>query len=359
MEDSSKKNEEKKDNLIVMNNLTSKDYAAEREKLRNAYKKADKKGRKSIDKVTLMLVMLGVCAVVLTVIFICMLSGIKFDSTEKGSTEELVANNTATTEGLFVTEQITDSTDEKLTEVTTKVKNPAHDADVEEITYMTKHMNDTWYNMDLYRAVCKDVPDEYFENVCFIGDSRTMGLMEYSILPKWHGFYKVGSTANAACLESAYTLDGDYYTNILNIIASIDYDAYYVGYGTNELGYGDSDKFIEELKIVIDCIKDYHPKAIIYVENILPMSKSYSDNNPSFSNSRANEYNQKLLRMCQEYGDVIYLDIASCMRDSDGAAVYDYISDGLHYTPEGYRKIMEFIRGAVVEKRAGNTEAEK
>ncbi|MBR6217672.1 MAG: SGNH/GDSL hydrolase family protein [Eubacterium sp.] len=350
----------KTDNLTIMNSLTSTDYAAERERLRSEYskKKMKKKDKSSSsskkpDKITITLGLLGVFAAVLIIVFISMMmgafgkkSGSKTGNSPAGSS--MAKSSETTVPGNSEDSSISEDTS---TEATTQNYVPVNDEDVEEMTYISKKLNDTWYNMDKYRALCKDVPDEYFDDVCFIGDSRTQGLLEYSVLPRRHGFYKVGSTANAACLESAYTLDGVNYTNILNIIASVDYDIFYVGYGTNELGYGDADKFIEELKVVIDCIREYHPNAIIYVENVLPMGSSFSQNNPSFSNSRANEYNRKLLKMCQEYGDLIYLDIASCMRDDDGAALYEYISDGLHYTPEGYRVIMEFIRGAVVEKR--------
>ena len=319
-----------------------KDYSAERDEIRKKYEK--KKHKRRISTSSVIIVVLFLVVIILIVLLIKLLSGIDLTG---GKKEE---NRTPADTG-SISSRVDNATGHSSESDTESTYIP-DDAYVDEIRYANLHMGDSWYSGDIYKPVCADVPDEYFEEVCFIGDSRTKGLLEYSELPRWRGFYKVGSTAAAACVENEYTLDGANYTNILDIIERVDYDIYYVGYGTNELGYGNSDKFIEELRVVIDRIKEYHPDAIIYVENVLPMGESYSANNPSFSNSRAEIYNEALKRMCQEYGDLIYLDIASSMRDPDtGAAKSDYIGDGLHYTVEGCREILKFIRGAVVEKR--------
>lgn len=329
------------------------DYASERERLREKYsgsgtKKPAKKPKKSkkVTPSTILLMVSLLLVVLLIVLLFIMLGHIEDAGDEKKSEED----NTSDTQ--VISSMVDTATEEESTASSRENTYIPNDESADEIIYANSHMGETWYNMDKYSALCKDVDDTYFEDVCFIGDSRTKGLLEYSVLPRWHGFYKIGSTAAAACMEREYTLDGSSYTNILNIIEWVDYDIYYVGYGTNELGYGDADKFIEELKVVIDKIRECHPDAIIYVENVLPMGQSFSDNNPGFSNYRAWKYNEALRKMCQEYGDLIYLDIASCMKDPEtGAAINEYIGDGLHYTPDGCKKIMEFIRGAVVEKK--------
>ena len=323
------------------------DYSSDREKIREKYEKktpAKKKEHITVASATITVSFLVV--IILIVFLIKLLAELEDNKKEEKKTETTEPVNTE------VISSRVDNTTEATTESSRENTYIPDDAGADEIIYANLHMGDSWYNGDIYKAVCKDVDDSYFEDVCFIGDSRTKGLLEYSILPKWHGYYKVGSTAAAACVEREYTIDGEYYTNILNIIESVDYDVFYVGYGTNELGYGDAAKFIEELKVVIDKIKECHPNAIIYVENVLPMGSYYSEHNSSFSNSRALTYNEALKRMCQEYGDLIYLDIASCMRDPEtGAAINEYIGDGLHYTPDGCKEIMKFIRGAVVEKK--------
>lgn len=301
--------------------------------------KGKRKRKNKIDKLTVVLIVAMISVSVLTCLFIKMLlelNGKSADEEEESTTEEAYSEDTGEPGSV---------TDFGWSEDIGKA-----DRD-EEREYVEKNLYDSWYNTDIYRALCEDVPDSYFEKVCFLGDSRTMGLLEYSVIPEWHGFYKVGSTAAAACIERAYTIDGENMMNILDIISNVDYDIYYVGYGTNELGYGDPDKFIEELKVVIDTIKEYHPTATVYIENVLPMGERFSDNNPNFSNERAVLYNKKIKEMCEESKDLIYLDIASLMTDENGTAKEEYISDGLHYTPEGYRVIMNYIKSAVVERR--------
>lgn len=223
--------------------------------------------------------------------------------------------------------------------------------DSEETIYKSNHFNNSWYNPNIYRALCTSVTDDYFDRICFFGDSRTKGLLEYSGLSVYHGFYKVGTTAAAACIEREYTDDYYYYGNILDMIERVDYDIYYIAYGTNDLGLGNSEQFINNMKVIVDHIKEYHPDAIIYIENILPMSYNFSINHPTFSNENAQEYNGALLQMCMDYDDLIYLDVASCMKKYDNSALDEYMADGLHYNNEGYKIIVDFIKSTVVEKR--------
>ncbi len=211
--------------------------------------------------------------------------------------------------------------------------------------------NNNWFNNELY-SIAPTAEDTYFETVCFLGDSRTKGLLEYSDLPDWNGYYEVGYTAKQACTNRIFTVDG--YSglyNMLEVVELIDYEIYYLGFGTNELPYNDSEKFIEEYKVLIDKIKSSHPDAVIYIESILPMGNNFSENNPSFSNERAEEYNEALLNMCKEYGDLIYIDIAECMKDESGAAIRGSTGDGLHYDPYYYQIIMEYIRNSVVDRK--------
>ena len=226
----------------------------------------------------------------------------------------------------------------------------------EELLYKEENFNRSWYNMDIYKAKCTELSDDYFDKICFLGDSRTKGLLEYSSLPAYHGFYKVGTTAYAACVEREYTADNYYYGNVLEMIERVDFDIYYVAYGTNDLALENPEQFIENMKVIIDHIKEYHPDAIIYVENILPMSKAFAEAHPKFTNGRAKGYNTALLKMCKEYGDLIYLDVAPCLTGLDGNAIGSYTVDGLHFNSEGYQRVIDFIKKTTVEKKDNKDE---
>jgi len=49
-------------------------------------------------------------------------------------------------------------------------------------------------------------------------------------------------------------------------------------------------------------------------------------------------------------GKLIYLDIASSVRGSDGTALESVISDGIHYTSTGYRMVIDYIKANTVTK---------
>ncbi len=209
--------------------------------------------------------------------------------------------------------------------------------------------SDFWYNAELYTDEEKK-DDVYFAGVCFIGDSRTKGLLVFSDLPSYHGFYEEGFTAKRACEEKAFTVRGkDGYYNVLKAIELCDDSVFYLGFGVNDM-YGDVDSYLKYYKKIMDKIYECHPDAIVYVESILPVSQKYEAKNPGFSNAKAQQFNQALKELCREDGRLIYLDVASVCYDEEGAANVDMVSDGIHYNRSGYAIIREYIKEHVVSK---------
>ena len=103
------------------------------------------------------------------------------------------------------------------------------------------------------------------------------------------------------------------------------------------------DIFIEDYKTFIDSVREIQPDATIYVENILPVSKKLSDEDEIYNNKNVKKFNKLLKRMCKDYGDIIYLDVASSVT-VDGALPADASTDGRHCNQEYCKKWLEYIR---------------
>ncbi len=107
---------------------------------------------------------------------------------------------------------------------------------------------------------------------------------------------------------------------VLDALELKKYDNIYISFGINELGWVYEDVFIEDYKIFIDAIREIEPDATIYVENILPVSQELSDEDEIYNNPNIEEFNKLLKAMCKDYGDVIYLDVASSVKSRRSAS---------------------------------------
>ena len=121
------------------------------------------------------------------------------------------------------------------------------------------------------------------------------------------------------------------------------YDNIYISFGLNELGWVYDDVFIDDYKAFIDAVREIQPDATVYVENILPVSKKLSDEDEIYNNKNVKKFNKLLKRMCKDYGDIIYLDVASSVT-VDGALPADASTDGRHCNKEYCEKWLDYIR---------------
>lgn len=203
-----------------------------------------------------------------------------------------------------------------------------------------------WANEEVFGKNPSDpIALQYFDDACFIGDSRTEGLMLYSNLVNIQGFaYKglnIGKLNEEECISVPGV--GDNLT-CYQAISNTSYDYYYCMFGINEIGWAYSDVFIECFNDLIDHILEANPNAIIYVESILAVTKEKSDTDDVFKIEKVNEYNELLIKMCKERGDVIYLDINAAVTDSSGYLPEEGSFDGIHLYGKYCQRVIQYIR---------------
>lgn len=188
--------------------------------------------------------------------------------------------------------------------------------------------------------------DSYFSDAVFVGDSRTEGLWLYS---KIKSTFICERGLNVSKFFSD-TLDKYSGKTAFEELCSTECNKIYISFGINEIGWVSS-AFIKQYSELIDKVKDTKPEAIIYVQNIFPMSKEQSDKSVYGDNAKLREYNDLIADMCVEK-EVYLLDVASYFSDENGdlKSSYETGVDGAHFKAggQGYLDWANYIRSHTV-----------
>ncbi len=193
------------------------------------------------------------------------------------------------------------------------------------------------------------VSKKYFNDALFIGDSRTVGLSEYSILNNSTFYADVGLTIYDIFNRKIAKVDGNKET-ILQALGDKKYKKIYIMLGINELGRGTTETFTGEYKKVLDKIGELQPQAIIFVEGIMNVSKEKSDTDPIFNNKNIRERNGSIARLANNE-NIFYIDVNEAITDKRGNLPQKYTFDNIHLKAAYYDIWTDFLlKHGIVEE---------
>jgi Lysophospholipase L1 and related esterases len=185
------------------------------------------------------------------------------------------------------------------------------------------------------------VSKKYFSDALFIGDSRTVGLSEYSDLSNSTFYADVGLTIYDIFDRKIAKVDGNKET-ILKALEDKQYKKIYIMLGINELGRGTTETFTDEYKKVIDRIKELQPQSIIFVEGIMNVSKEKSDADPIFNNKNIRERNNSIAKLANNE-NIFYIDVNDAITDKGGNLPSRYTFDNIHLKAAYYGIWTDFL----------------
>ncbi len=189
------------------------------------------------------------------------------------------------------------------------------------------------------------------DEVLFIGDSRTVGLMEYARLEKADFFCTVGmSVFNIH--KNSVSIPGTGKVTLTELLDSKTYSAVYIMLGVNEMGYK-YESILSKYAELIEFVKGKQSDAAIIIHANLHVTKSRSDSDKTFNNHAINQLNTAL----SEFADnksIFYLDANDLFDDSNGALSADKSSDNTHL----YAKYYEEWGNWIVQQTASLTKEE-
>ena len=184
------------------------------------------------------------------------------------------------------------------------------------------------------------VDESYFTDALFIGDSRLQGFGFWSGIPATYycatGFhvYKY-ETTNVVQTENGK----------VPIFEAMPYDAFtkvYIKVGLNELGYGTEENFEKTYAELIARIREYEPRAIIFVHAILPVTAEKSNTDKAHNNANIAARNAALEQFAKEQ-KAYFIDAGPALSDAEGNLRPEMTSDGIHLKPEYMKLWRDFL----------------
>lgn len=185
------------------------------------------------------------------------------------------------------------------------------------------------------------VNDTYFEDVAFLGDSRTEGFKLYSGLKTGTYYHAVGATVESVFTKKVETDGGD--MPLLDAMAQKEFEKIYVMLGVNELGWNGTETYHNQFSKLIDRLREDHPESIVVLQTILPVSAKQEARKTYVNNTRITAYNEVIRELAEEK-QCPYLDVAEAVVDENGCLRAEWTSDGVHMNSKGCKVWLEYLR---------------
>nr|WP_315025126.1 GDSL-type esterase/lipase family protein [uncultured Aminipila sp.] len=167
-----------------------------------------------------------------------------------------------------------------------------------------------------------------YNNTLIIGDSRTEGFKLYSGVKNASYFCMKAMTIDKIVEGKQVTIDGQS-VSVYDMLGAKTYDKVIIGVGLNELGWNHIETFLEDYGQLIDKIKEKQPNATIYLQAVLPVSKSKSDSDKVHNNPQIYWYNENIIKLASDKG-AQFVNPAAALVDADGYLVTEATTDGVH-----------------------------
>ena len=198
------------------------------------------------------------------------------------------------------------------------------------------------------------VGEEYFDDAAFLGDSRTMGISDYSGLNA-DFFCENGMTIYKLLDENGVTYQktGEK-VNLNQVMQQKQYGKIYMMLGMNELGYRDTNYFLEEYRNVLEQIREWQPQAVIFLMANLHVSEEKNNIQTEFNNININSKNVAEATLADGI-NIFYLDSNPVFTDENGFLKDDITFDGVHLYANYYMEWVDFIKEhGIVRDSDGN-----
>lgn len=189
-------------------------------------------------------------------------------------------------------------------------------------------------------AASKEYDPEFFSRGLIIGDSISVGLVNYGYLQPENVFAQIGLTPSSVLTAD---IDG---TTVYTKASGLNPDYICIMLGTNGLSYLSEDFMAEKMGEFIDGLRQTCPNAKIFLISIPPVTAAHESEKPE-KIENITKYNQHISKLAEEKS-VTYVDTFILLQDSDGYLAEDYAEhDGLHLKGAAYPVLLSAIQTAV------------
>lgn len=174
------------------------------------------------------------------------------------------------------------------------------------------------------------VDADYFADALFIGDSRTVGLCEYSDMEQATFYASTGLTVYKVFDSQIVAVPGSKNKiTVEDALKKKQFGKIYFMIGINEMGTGTVDSFMEAYGGVVEHLKELQPGAKIFVQAIMRVTTERSNKGDYINNQGIDERNERIAQLADNQ-TVFYLDVNPLISDETGGLNSEYTFDGVH-----------------------------
>lgn len=191
-------------------------------------------------------------------------------------------------------------------------------------------------------SVFTKVNVSYFDDACFIGDSRTDTLRLYSGWTKPAYYTKTGTNIWDIMDDTVQAGDGGAEISIDKALQAHKFGKVYIMLGVNELGTGTPESYYQQFRKVVDRIRQLQPDALIFVESIIHVTDAEQKAQPAINNDAINSRNT-LLKKLADNKKTFYIDANEVLDDKNGCLNASYTFDGVHLKGDQVGPWLDFL----------------
>lgn len=207
---------------------------------------------------------------------------------------------------------------------------------------------DTPYDYSMPVPASGAVEDSYFDDAVFIGDSRTEGLILNTGLYNAATYAYKGLMVDTVFTKPFINQNGGK-VSVMDALPSVQFSKVYIMLGINETGWVYSQIFQQKYGELIDAVRAVNPDAVIYIQEIMPVSAQVSSTHSYITNEKIQEYNG-LLRELAADKQVYFLDTGAAVAGGDGALPEDAAADGIHLVKAYCEKWLDYLKTHTASK---------
>lgn len=190
--------------------------------------------------------------------------------------------------------------------------------------------------------VSTEYDKEFFDSVLMVGDSLSVGFVNYGYLNAENVFAQVGLTPASVMTAE---INGE---TVYAKAQALSPKHICIMLGTNGLSYLSEDYMAEKTGEFIDELRLICPDAEIAVISIPPVTEEHESEKPE-KIENITKYNTHIAKVAEDK-EAEYIDIFTLLKDENGYLSDDYAeNDGLHFKTYAYPVILSAVQSAVGE----------
>ena len=187
----------------------------------------------------------------------------------------------------------------------------------------------------------RDVEQSYFDDALFIGDSRTVGLCDYSGWKNATYYASIGLTVYDMFKKPIVDENGSKIT-VEQALGEHKFGKIYLMIGINEMGTGTIDSFMQAYQNAVSHLQELQPDAIIFVEGIMYVKQEKSVLDPIFNNPNIKARNDRIAQLADNR-KIFYIDVNEVVTDETGNLNPAYTFDEVHLLGKYYSIWTDFL----------------